>query len=143
MAKKALVNKANKKPKFKVAANSTKNPKTTFSRFIRPPVTPNDLLHRAKRNEGNVTARLFGQAAKAFLSGNLCYQVDHHLYPDLPSNRYAEIAQRVRAAPAMACRPTVMTPSSAPAARRARNWNCAVPRAPWRFIISVRTATCR
>lgn len=33
----------------------------------------------------------------AFLSGNLCYQIEHHLFPDLPSNRYAEIAQRVRA----------------------------------------------
>jgi fatty acid desaturase len=33
----------------------------------------------------------------AFLSGNLCYQIEHHLFPDLPSNRYAEIAPRVRA----------------------------------------------
>ena len=33
----------------------------------------------------------------AFLSGNLCYQIEHHVFPDLPSNRYAEIAQRVRA----------------------------------------------
>jgi fatty acid desaturase len=33
----------------------------------------------------------------AFMSGNLCYQIEHHLYPDLPSNRYAQIAQRVRA----------------------------------------------
>jgi fatty acid desaturase len=32
-----------------------------------------------------------------FASGNLCYQIEHHLFPDLPSNRYAEIAQRVRA----------------------------------------------
>ncbi len=32
----------------------------------------------------------------AFLSGNLCYQIEHHLFPDLPSNRYAEIAVRVR-----------------------------------------------
>ncbi|MEV0711022.1 fatty acid desaturase family protein [Nocardia aurea] len=32
----------------------------------------------------------------AFLSGNLCYQIEHHLFPDLPSNRYAEIAHRVR-----------------------------------------------
>lgn len=31
------------------------------------------------------------------LSGNLCYQIEHHLFPDLPSNRYAEIAVRVRA----------------------------------------------
>ena len=33
----------------------------------------------------------------AFASGNLCYQIEHHLFPDLPSNRYAEIATRVRA----------------------------------------------
>ena len=33
----------------------------------------------------------------AFTSGNLCYQIEHHLFPDLPSNRYAEIAKRVRA----------------------------------------------
>jgi NADPH-dependent stearoyl-CoA 9-desaturase len=32
----------------------------------------------------------------AFLSGHLCYQIEHHLFPDLPSNRLAEIAQRVR-----------------------------------------------
>jgi hypothetical protein len=33
----------------------------------------------------------------AFASGNLCYQIEHHLFPDLPSNRYAAIATRVRA----------------------------------------------
>ena len=32
----------------------------------------------------------------AFLSGNLCYQIEHHLFPDLPSNRYAQIATAVR-----------------------------------------------
>ncbi|MEE6135026.1 fatty acid desaturase [Mycobacterium sp. 050128] len=30
------------------------------------------------------------------LSGNLCYQIEHHLYPDLPSNRLHEISVRVR-----------------------------------------------
>jgi linoleoyl-CoA desaturase len=30
------------------------------------------------------------------LSGNLGHQIEHHLYPDLPSNRYAQIAPRVR-----------------------------------------------
>jgi NADPH-dependent stearoyl-CoA 9-desaturase len=30
------------------------------------------------------------------ISGNLGYQVEHHLYPDLPSTRYGEIAPRVR-----------------------------------------------
>src|SRR4051812_39646234 len=29
-------------------------------------------------------------------SGNLGYQVGHHLYPDMPSSRYAEIAPRVK-----------------------------------------------
>jgi hypothetical protein len=31
------------------------------------------------------------------MSGNLCYQIEHHLFPDLPSNRLPEIAVRVRA----------------------------------------------
>ena len=30
------------------------------------------------------------------MSGNLGYQIEHHLYPDLPSNRYAEISVRIR-----------------------------------------------
>ena len=30
------------------------------------------------------------------MSGNLGYQIEHHLFPDLPSNRYAEISDRVR-----------------------------------------------
>jgi fatty acid desaturase len=33
----------------------------------------------------------------AFMSGNLCYQIEHHLFPDLPSNRYAEMSVRIRA----------------------------------------------
>ena len=33
----------------------------------------------------------------AFMSGNLCYQIEHHLFPDLPSHRYTEIGERVRA----------------------------------------------
>ena len=33
----------------------------------------------------------------AFMSGNLSYQIEHHIYPDLPSNRLAEIAVRVQA----------------------------------------------
>jgi NADPH-dependent stearoyl-CoA 9-desaturase len=30
-----------------------------------------------------------------FLSGNLSFQVEHHLFPDMPSSRYTEIAPRV------------------------------------------------
>jgi fatty acid desaturase len=31
-----------------------------------------------------------------FMTGNLCHQIEHHLFPDLPSNRLAEISVRVR-----------------------------------------------
>ena len=31
------------------------------------------------------------------MSGHLSYQIEHHLFPDLPCNRYARIAPRVRA----------------------------------------------
>ena len=30
------------------------------------------------------------------MTGNLSHQMEHHLFPDLPSNRYAEIAPRVK-----------------------------------------------
>jgi NADPH-dependent stearoyl-CoA 9-desaturase len=43
------------------------------------------------------TANFDAGPVLALLCGNLCYQIEHHLFPDLPSNRYAEIAQRVRA----------------------------------------------
>src|ERR1700751_3378637 len=35
--------------------------------------------------------------AMRFMSGNLCHQIEHHLPPDLPSNRLHEIGVRVRA----------------------------------------------
>ncbi|MGB3481604.1 MAG: fatty acid desaturase [Mycobacterium sp.] len=31
-----------------------------------------------------------------FMSGNLCHQIEHHLFPDLPSNRLYEISIRVK-----------------------------------------------
>ncbi|MGE8683189.1 MAG: fatty acid desaturase family protein [Acinetobacter sp.] len=31
------------------------------------------------------------------LSGNLSHQIEHHLFPDMPANRYAEAAPRIRA----------------------------------------------
>ena len=31
------------------------------------------------------------------LTGNLSFQIEHHLFPDLPSNRYSEIAPQIRA----------------------------------------------
>jgi fatty acid desaturase len=43
------------------------------------------------------TANFDAGRVLAFLSGNLCYQIEHHLFPDLPSNRLAQIADEVRA----------------------------------------------
>ncbi|SEL95976.1 fatty acid desaturase family protein [Rhodococcus maanshanensis] len=33
----------------------------------------------------------------AFMSGNLSFQIEHHLFPDLPSNRLREVSVRVQA----------------------------------------------
>ncbi|HUE26851.1 MAG TPA: fatty acid desaturase [Solirubrobacteraceae bacterium] len=41
-------------------------------------------------------ANIEGSALFHVMSGNLGYQVEHHLYPDMPSSRYGEIAPRVR-----------------------------------------------
>jgi linoleoyl-CoA desaturase len=43
------------------------------------------------------SANISGSKAMHFMSGNLSHQIEHHLFPDLPSNRYAEIAPQVRA----------------------------------------------
>jgi linoleoyl-CoA desaturase len=43
------------------------------------------------------SANISGSKVMHTLTGNLSHQIEHHLYPDLPSNRYAEIAPRVRA----------------------------------------------
>jgi NADPH-dependent stearoyl-CoA 9-desaturase len=41
-------------------------------------------------------ANIEGSPLFHVISGNLGYQVEHHLFPDMPSTRYAEIAPRVR-----------------------------------------------
>ncbi|WP_030170164.1 fatty acid desaturase family protein [Spirillospora albida] len=43
------------------------------------------------------SANIKGSAFLHLMSGNLSHQIEHHLFPDLPSNRYAEIAPRIRA----------------------------------------------
>jgi fatty acid desaturase len=42
------------------------------------------------------SANIDGGPLFHLLAGNLSFQVEHHLYPDMPSSRYAEIAPRVR-----------------------------------------------
>ena len=42
------------------------------------------------------SANLTGGPLFHLMTGNLSHQIEHHLFPDMPSNRYAEIAPRVR-----------------------------------------------
>ena len=41
------------------------------------------------------SANISGSKAMHVMTGNLSHQVEHHLFPDLPSNRYAEIAPKI------------------------------------------------
>ena len=43
------------------------------------------------------SANFTGGKIMHVMSGNLGYQIEHHLFPDLPSNRYADVAVKVRA----------------------------------------------
>ena len=61
-----------------------------------------DVLEHETRGEWYLRQMLGSANFKAgpllaFSTGNLCYQIEHHLFPDLPSNRYAQIAVRVQA----------------------------------------------
>jgi fatty acid desaturase len=42
------------------------------------------------------SANLTGGRMFHILSGNLGHQIEHHLFPDLPAHRYAEISLEVR-----------------------------------------------
>ena len=43
------------------------------------------------------SANISGSRLLHIMTGNLSYQIEHHLFPDLPSNRYQEVAPQVRA----------------------------------------------
>ncbi len=41
-------------------------------------------------------ANITGSKAMHMMTGNLSFQIEHHLYPDLPSNRYKEISPKIQ-----------------------------------------------
>jgi linoleoyl-CoA desaturase len=41
-------------------------------------------------------ANIEGSDAMHLMTGNLSFQIEHHLYPDLPSNRYKEISPKIQ-----------------------------------------------
>lgn len=43
------------------------------------------------------SANIKGGKLMHLMSGNLSFQIEHHLFPDMPSNRYHEVAPRVQA----------------------------------------------
>ena len=45
---------------------------------------------------GNLTANLTGGRLFHLLTGNLSFQIEHHLFPDIPAHRHAEISVEVR-----------------------------------------------
>ncbi len=47
---------------------------------------------RQMLGSGNIS----GTKLMHVMTGNLSHQIEHHLYPDMPSNRYGEIAPRIR-----------------------------------------------
>jgi len=57
---------------------------------------------RAERFDGDIafvhyaSANLTGGKLFHLLSGNLSFQIGHHLFPDIPAHRHAEISQEVR-----------------------------------------------
>jgi len=42
------------------------------------------------------SANLDGSPLLHLMTGNLSHQIEHHLFPDMPSNRYAQVAPKVR-----------------------------------------------
>ena len=64
----------------------------TFEKTSIEGETRGEWYVRQMLGSGNIS----GSPAMHVMTGNLSHQIEHHLYPDMPSNRYAEIAPRIR-----------------------------------------------
>ena len=64
----------------------------TFTRASTVGETRGQWYLRQMLGAGNISGSKFLH----LMTGNLSFQIEHHLYPDLPSNRYAEVAPKVR-----------------------------------------------
>lgn len=59
---------------------------------IDPDETRGEWYLRQMLGSANIT----GPPALHLMAGNLSHQIEHHIFPDLPSNRYAQLAPEVR-----------------------------------------------
>ena len=75
------------------------------------------------------SADISGGPLLHLMTGNLSHQIEHHLYPDLPSNRYAEIARR-RRGPLPAQRAQLQHPPAAAARWPRPGTGCSGSRCP-------------
>ena len=64
----------------------------TFEKTSIDGETRGEWYVRQMLGSGNIS----GSKAMHVMSGNLSHQIEHHLFPDMPSNRYREIAPRIR-----------------------------------------------
>ena len=64
----------------------------TFEKTSIEGETRGEWYLRQMLGSGNIS----GSKAMHVMTGNLSHQIEHHLFPDMPSNRYAEIAPRIR-----------------------------------------------
>ncbi|CCH80412.1 Stearoyl-CoA 9-desaturase [Nostocoides japonicum T1-X7] len=64
----------------------------TFEKTSIEGETRGEWYLRQMLGSGNIS----GSKAMHIMTGNLSHQIEHHLFPDMPSNRYAEIAPRIR-----------------------------------------------
>ncbi len=65
---------------------------STFEKTSIDGETRGEWYVRQMLGSGNIS----GTKAMHVMTGNLSHQIEHHLYPDMPSNRYREIAPRIR-----------------------------------------------
>ncbi|MBM6406000.1 acyl-CoA desaturase [Phycicoccus sp. CSK15P-2] len=65
---------------------------STFEKTSIDGETRGEWYLRQMLGSGNIS----GTKAMHVMTGNLSHQIEHHLFPDMPSNRYAEIAPRIR-----------------------------------------------
>ncbi|HEV7654605.1 MAG TPA: acyl-CoA desaturase [Mycobacteriales bacterium] len=64
----------------------------TFTKSSIDGETRGDWYLRQMLGAANIT----GSPFLHLMTGNLSFQIEHHLFPDLPSNRYQEIAPQIR-----------------------------------------------
>ncbi|PKW27881.1 fatty acid desaturase family protein [Phycicoccus duodecadis] len=65
---------------------------STFEKTSIEGETRGEWYLRQMLGSGNIS----GSKAMHVMTGNLSHQIEHHLFPDMPSNRYAQIAPRIQ-----------------------------------------------